>query len=191
MSEVVRLAVEVVRDISSRLGVPPPRVALTLGGEPLYSGGTIYLPVDLPEDAVVRVVAHEMAHHLHEYFGVPVSTRQAEEFARTFEEVYARIRKGYKYPVLVCTGCGFRMFAYSDRVRCPRCGREYSYTQFRYPNPGLERALALAFVSGVLAYVIATRAPEYLAKYLKREVKPEQSAALAAGLTGFLAGLLL
>jgi len=191
MIEVAEKAVEVVKDIAGRLEIPPPRIVITYGGTPYYAGGTIYLPADLPPDMVVRVAAHEMAHHLHDYFGVQVSPKQAEAFAKTFEEVYVRMRKGYKYPVFICSRCGFRMFAYSDQVRCPKCGAEYSYTQYRYPDPGIEKALALAIASGLVAYLIATKGSEYITKYLKKELKPEQNAALAAGLAGLVAGLLL
>lgn len=181
-------ALKVVHEIAGKLGVPPPRVSMILSGTPYYSGGTIYLPSDLPSDMVERVAAHEMAHHLHEYFKVPISEREAEDFASTFEEVWVRMSRGFKYPVFVCPNCGFRMFAYSKHIKCPKCGTEYHYN---YPSPGLDRAVGLAIVSGIAAYFIATKGKDYIRKYLRREPTPEQVAGLAAGLAGFLAGLIL
>jgi hypothetical protein len=92
-------AQNVIYSISTKFGVPPPRVVVSGGvSYPYYQGGTIYLPANLNPAYLDRVVAHEMAHHLHSYFGVPVNTPQAEDFASTFEEVWERSNRRFSYP---------------------------------------------------------------------------------------------
>jgi hypothetical protein len=83
-------------DLSARLGVPAPRVVFTRTGAPYYENGVIYIPVDLPEDMVPRVVVHEFAHHLHTFYGVEPPRSVAEAFASVFEEALYR---RYKYPL--------------------------------------------------------------------------------------------
>jgi len=193
--EVLAEVARAVQEICSRLGVPPPRVEVVRSGQPYYLGGTIYLPEDLPPEMVERVVAHEVAHHLHELFGVPVSTPEAEAFARTFEEVWIRMRKGYKYPVLVCSRCGFRMFAYGGRVECPKCGTVYTYSRkLGYPDPeSVLGALGLGAVAAIAAYAVtsyARRSPK-VRELLRKELSPEEAAAVGAGIVGALVALLL
>jgi hypothetical protein len=50
----------------------------------------------------------------------------------------------------------------------------------------MEKGIALGVLSGLTAYFIATK----VRKVGTKELKPEESAALAAGLVGLLAGLL-
>jgi len=57
---------------------------------------------------------------------------------------------------------------------------------YRYPDPGLEKGIALGVLSGLAAYLIASK----VKKVGTKELKPEESAALGAGLVGLLAGLL-
>lgn len=57
---------------------------------------------------------------------------------------------------------------------------------YGYPDPGMEKGIALGVLSGLTAYFIATK----VRKVGTKELKPEESAALAAGLVGLLAGLL-
>ena len=83
-------------DLSARLGIPAPRVVFTRTGTPYYENGVIYIPVDLPEDMVPRVVVHEFAHHLHSFYGVEPPRSVAEAFASVFEEALHRL---YKYPI--------------------------------------------------------------------------------------------
>jgi len=83
-------------DLSSRFGVPPPRVVFTRTGRPYYENGVVYIPLDLPDSMVPRVVVHEFAHHLHVYFGVEPPRSVAEAFASVFEEV---MHRRYEYPL--------------------------------------------------------------------------------------------
>jgi hypothetical protein len=57
---------------------------------------------------------------------------------------------------------------------------------YRHPDPGLEKGIALGVISALAAYYVATR----VKKIGTKELKPEESAAVGAGLIGFLAGLL-
>jgi hypothetical protein len=182
---VLERASRVVSELSRKLNVPPPRVVVGRFKRPFYAAGTIYLPEDLPLEVVDRVVAHEFAHHLHEYFNVPVNTPRAEAFASIFEEIYVRMKEmGYNYPVFTCR-CGFRLLAYEGLVECPRCGRVYEVT-YEYPGPGLGKAIGLATLGAIAAYFLTP----HIARYTKETPSPKASAA-ATGIACFLAGLVL
>jgi uncharacterized membrane protein YfcA len=57
---------------------------------------------------------------------------------------------------------------------------------YRYPDPGLEKGIALGVISALAAYYVASK----VKKIGTKELKPEESAALGAGFIGFLVGLL-
>jgi hypothetical protein len=162
MSLVMEKALDTVRRISQRLNIPPPRVVLTKGGEPYYENGTIYLPENLSPDMIERVVAHEMAHHYHMYFGVMPSVETAEKFASMFEEVYVRARE-----------------------------RGYAYTRLYRPSPDIGKAIALGVLGGLTAYFLTPKINNYLRRYIGKELKPEESAALTTAFVTFLSGLIL
>jgi hypothetical protein len=178
-------ASKVVDELSRKLGIPPPKIVVGRFNNPFYLNGTIYLPEDLQSEMIERVVAHEFAHHMHEYFGVPVNTPKAEAFASTFEEIYVRMReRGFNYPVFTCS-CGYRLIAHEGTVECPRCGRVYE-VRYDYPSPGLGKAIGLATLGAVTAYVLTP----HVAKYTKETPSPKTTA-ITTGLVSFLAGLIL
>jgi hypothetical protein len=187
LSALLERALRVVEELSRKLGIPAPRVVVGEYDRPFYLGGVIHLPADLPLELVERVVAHEFAHHMHEYFRVPVNTPRAEAFAQVFEEVYVRMKSmGLNYPVFTCS-CGYRLFAYPGRVECPKCGRVYEVVhEYPSPVPGLERAIGLALLGAATAYFLAPS----VAKYTKETPAPK-TAAVTTGLVCFLAGLVL
>lgn len=183
-----REVLESFQRLSRKLGVPPPRVVFTENGNPYYADGTVYMPRSLPREMVERVVAHEMAHHLHELFGVPCRTRDCEVFASMFEEVWVKMReRGYNYPTIACK-CGFRMLGYPGLVKCPKCGRMYKVVRAHgYPGDGLVKPLVVGGVTAVGTY--------YLTRWLTQHPyfmeRKERAAALAGGVIGFLLGHLI
>jgi len=185
LSAVLERALRVVGELSRKLGVPAPRVVVGDYDRPFYLNGVIHLPANLPLDLVERVTAHEFAHHMHEYFNVPVNTPRAEAFAQVFEEVYVKMREmGFNYPVFTCS-CGYRLFAHQGVVQCPKCGRTYEVS-YNYPSPGLEKAIGLAVLGAATAYFLTPS----VAKYTKETPAPK-TAAVTAGLVCFFAGLVL
>jgi hypothetical protein len=184
INAVQSIAIQTAQEIASKFGVPLPRVEV--GNYPTgeYIAGTIHLPYNLSPEMVVRMVAHEMAHHIHSYFGVPCTTPEAEVFASMFEEAWIKMKRhGYNYPVMPCKVCGYKLFLYSNRVVCPKCGSVYTY---RYPDPGLGKAIALAILSATGTYVLT----EYLMKYPQLRQKPLLAGTLASAAIGFLTGLI-
>jgi len=173
------------QEIASKFNVPLPKIVI--GNYPTgeYVDGTIHLPANLPPQVAVRIVAHEMAHHIHSYFGVPCSVPEAEVFASMFEEAWVRMKeRGYNYPVMPCRVCGFKLFMYGNRIVCPKCKSTYVY---KHPSPGLGKAVGLAVLSGIGSYVLTS----FFLKHPEAEKKPAETAALASGLIGFFAGLVL
>jgi hypothetical protein len=180
-----REVLESFQRLSRKLGVPPPRVVFTDNGSPYYVEGTVYMPRSLPREMVERVVAHEMAHHLHELFGVPCRTRECETFASMFEEVWVKMReRGFNYPAIACR-CGFRMLGYPGLVRCPRCGRLYKV--HGYPEGGLLKPVIVGGVTAVGTYYLT----RWLSQHPYFTERKEKAAALAGGVVGFLLGHIL
>lgn len=187
MSQATELqqAYKVAQEIASKFNIPLPRIVVGNYPTAEYVDGVIHLPANLPPDFLTRVVAHEMAHHIHSYFGVPCNVPEAETFASMFEEAWVRMKQhGYNYPTMSCHVCGFKLFMYSNRVTCPKCKATYVY---KYPSPGLGKAIGLGVLSGVGAYVLTT----CFMKHSEMQHKPAEASALASGLIGFLAGLVL
>ncbi len=183
-----RMVLESFQRLSRKLGVPPPRVVFTDDGNPFYVDGTVYMPRSLPREMVERVVAHEMAHHLHEFFGVPCRTRDCEMFASMFEEVWVKMReRGFNYPTIACK-CGFRMLGYPGVVRCPRCGRLYRVEKaHRYPGRGAGRQLVIGVVTAVSTYYLS----RWLTEHPYFAERRDKAAAVAGGIIGFLLGYVL
>lgn len=173
------------QEIANKFNVPLPRIVI--GNYPTgeYTNGTIHIPADLPPDITLRMIAHEMAHHIHSYYGVPCNVPEAETFASMFEDAWVKMKKGgYSYPVMPCQVCGFKLFMYGNHIICPKCKSTYVY---RHPSPGLGKAVGLAVLSGIGAYVLTS----YFMKIPEAKVRPAEVSALASGLTSFFAGLIL
>jgi hypothetical protein len=133
-----------------------------------------------------RVVAHEMAHHIHVTFGVPCSVPEAETFASMFEEAWMRAkRRGYSYPVTRCV-CGFPLYPVSDTVVCPRCRSVYKRS-YSYPGGDMGKAVGVGALSALATYLLTT----WLEKHPEVRATPKLTATVASGLVGFLAGLVL
>jgi hypothetical protein len=182
----LRIAYEVAQEIASRFDVPVPQIIVGLSPKAQYVDGHIYLPSGLSPQSIVRIMAHEMAHHIHSYYGVPCNTREAEVFASMFEEAWVKMKKyGYSYPVMPCQICGYRLLMYGERVTCPKCGSVYAKNSNN--SPGLGKAIALAILSGIGTYTLTTLFMTHPAA----ERRPAETSALASSLVGFLAGLIM
>jgi len=143
------------------------------------------LPRGLPPDALLRVVAHEMAHHIHSHYGVPCTVPEAEAFASLFEEAWVRAkRRGLSYPVSKCR-CGFPLYPVGEVVRCPRC--RASYRAYGYPQLDVAKAVGVGAMSALAAYFLAG----WLERHPDVKASPRAISTLASGLVGFLAGLAL
>ena len=187
--ELQNTIIQAASEIASRFNVPMPRIVFGNFTTAEYRDGTILIPDSITSrEEAIRFIAHEMAHHIHVHYGIPVSREQAETFASTFEEAW--IRKGYHYPfaILRCQVCGSRFIAYGYRATCPTCGSKYVY-KHPSPSPSLGKAIGVAVLTGLGTYVLTTFAlgrPEIKGKY-----KTEVVASASAGLIGFFAGLIL
>jgi len=165
--------------------VPVPTIVVGDFPSPEYVDGVIKLPSHMPTNVLDRVVAHEMAHHIHVYYGVPCSVPEAETFASMFEEAWVRARRrGYSYPVTSCRVCGFPLYPVSETVVCPKCRNVYRYS---YPGGDLGKAVGVGALSALATYVLAT----WLERHPDVKSSPKLTAVLASGLVGFLAGLVL
>ena len=176
----------IVDEISRMFRVPKPRIIW--GSQARYYNGTIELPRDADPKLLVRMVAHEMAHHIHAYYGVPVTVEEAEAFARAFEEAWVRSR-GYNYPFIPCM-CGYRIPVTPNDTRavCPRCGTVY-VREYRYPSPISIpfKALLMAAVTGIGTYYAFT----FLQEHPRFKERPRATALIAGALPGFVLGLIL
>jgi len=163
--------------------VPIPRIVFGNYPTAEYVAGVIHLPYNLSPELALRMTAHEMAHHIHSYFGVPCTTPEAEAFASMFEEAWVKMKMhGYQYPVMSCQVCGFKLFMYSNRVTCPKCGSVY-----RRSSPGLGKAVGVATLTALGTYLLTS----YFSKYPEFREKPILAGSISAGLVGFFAGLIM
>lgn len=174
-------------EIAEKFRVPLPKVVFRDDVEAgRYIDGRIELSPRLDPERMVRVAAHEMAHHIHSVYGVPCGSREAETFASMFEEAWYKMKKhGYSCQIMPCQICGFRLLMYGGRVECPRCGSIY-----RYESPGLGKAVGLALMSGIASYAL-TYAVMKEPTVSKRPEDAALTSAVASGIVGFLAGLIL
>jgi hypothetical protein len=186
-ADVYSLALSIAQEVASKFNTPLPKIVVGPYETGMYANGIIYLPSNLSPQQILRMAAHEMAHHIHSFYGVPCGTKEAETFASMFEEAWVKMKNlGYNYPVMPCQVCGFRLLMYGERVSCPKCGSTYKRV-YNHSSPGLGKAVGLGMLSGLGAYFLAT----YFTKSPEAEKKPAEIAALASGLTGFFAGLIL
>jgi hypothetical protein len=175
----------IVDEISRLFKVPKPRVVW--GSQARYYDGTIELPSNVDPKLLVRMVAHEMAHHIHVHYGVPVTLEEAEAFARAFEEAWVKSR-GYNYPFIPCM-CGYRIHITPSDTRavCPRCGTVYA-REYRYPSPISIpfKAILMATVTGLGTYYAFT----FLQEHPRFKERPRATALVAGAIPGFILGLI-
>jgi len=171
-------------EIASKFNVPLPKIILGDFSRPEYENGVIRLPRNLPREMLERVIAHEMAHHIHVYYGVPITVPEAEIFASVFEEAWTRMKQGLS--TAKCPVCGFPLVLYGKTIQCPRCKGSFNYS-YPSPKPGLGKALGIAVLSAVTAYVLT----DYFVKHPESKGTPQMASAVASGLVGFFAGLIL
>lgn len=125
-----RLAYELAQRVTSLFSLPPPRIVVSpnLPEPGLYSlrDKTIYLRPDADE----RVLLHEVAHYIHDAYGVRAPTRALEAWASVFEEVMARRAASYPYRCPSCSmplvpyggPCVFCGYGGARLLPCPNCG---------------------------------------------------------------------
>lgn len=89
-------ATDIAQEIAKQFGVPPPAITFGNYSNAEYCNGVIKIPVNIDPIFLERVIAHEMAHHIHVYYRIPCRTPQCETFASMFEEAWVRSRK-YTY----------------------------------------------------------------------------------------------
>jgi len=89
-------ATNIAQEIARQFGVPPPTIIFGNYSNAEYSNGIIRVPVNIDPNFLERVIAHEMAHHIHVYYRIPCRTPQCEIFANMFEETWVRSRR-YTY----------------------------------------------------------------------------------------------
>ena len=176
----------IIHEIANKFGVPIPKVVVGHYKTAMYSNGVIYLPVNVSHELLERMTVHEMAHHIHTFYNINASNEEAETFASMFEEVYIRSKRfTYHYPSFSCQICRTTIFAYGDRITCPKCRSTYVR---KYPHPGIGRAFGLAILSGIATYVLTYR----LLSRTEEVVDISQIASITAfssGLISFIAGL--
>ena len=118
---------EYLKQMSSFFNVPEPKVVLSdipFPGAYVRGTGTIYIRRGLPEELMVRVLTHEFAHYVLDYFGVGVPEEEEEAYARVFEEFW--LRANPEVVPYTCPNDGFKVLFYGGRGRCYVCGAEYS-----------------------------------------------------------------
>jgi uncharacterized paraquat-inducible protein A len=176
----------IIQEIANKFSVPIPKVVVGQYKTAMYSNGVIYLPINVSPELLKRMVVHEMAHHIHTFYNINASESEAETFASMFEEAYIR-SKGFvhHYSSFSCQICRTTIFAYGDKITCPKC---HSIYVRKYPHPGIGRALGLAILSGIVTYVLTN----HLLSRTEEIVEIKQvsiMSAISSGVVSFIAGL--
>lgn len=125
-SEDLRAAYDIAREVCSFFNMPLPHIIITPNLSTLGEcvDTTVYLKSNVALSKP-EVVAHELAHYSHVYYGIPCRTPECETYARIFEEVWkaSRGRGGLQQYKHSCTVCGYPLL----QTKCLKCSTDYSY----------------------------------------------------------------
>jgi len=120
-----------INELASFFQIPPPRYVLgslqTAGSEAVMDASTYTIHFSSTSPSLA-VVAHEMAHATHVYYGIACKTPVCEAFASIFEEYWLK-RKGMggrSHPVFSCSNCRYPVFSTGGLGKCLRCKSTYS-----------------------------------------------------------------
>jgi len=123
---------KIVSDISSAFLTDKPNISfeaskIPAGASAAYDPKTRTMYIK-PGKVSVRDVAHEMAHHVHTYYGVNITREEAEAFAKVIEEWYARrAEEGYSYATTY--GSMFRGYTQQIAVEVPAYVSEFTHVE--------------------------------------------------------------
>ena len=116
------LALNTASEVSKFFGIPIPKVIFSpIGTYGIYYDGTIVLSTNIPMEKVEGVVAHEVAHASHHYFGIPCHTHECEAFASVFEDYWTRRKR-----LLKCSKCSYPLLPRSSLFLCLKCSTAYA-----------------------------------------------------------------
>jgi len=122
----LRVAYNIAEEICEFFNMPLPEIVITPNISSLGEcvGTTVYLKPNV-SFSKPEVVAHELAHYSHIYYGIPCRTDECETYAKIFEEVWkaSRGRGGLMRYKHNCPVCGYPIL----QSKCLKCGTDYSY----------------------------------------------------------------
>jgi len=120
-------AYSIADEICKFFNIPIPKIVIK---EDIPSLGecvdtTVYLKPGVARSRP-EVVAHEIAHVSHVYYGIPCRTPECEAYAIIFENVW-KASRGRSLKRVSCPTCGYPLMFQSRVAKCLKCGKTYLY----------------------------------------------------------------